>query len=133
MSTSSFHFKQFTIHQDKCAMKVGTDAVLLGAWTQPNNATLILDIGTGTGIIAIMLAQKSNAQIDAIEIDADACIQAKENSQHSPWADRLHISHESLQHRAAKAERTVAVSGRCREANSRRRGPSQGAGRYRSR
>lgn len=87
-------------------MKVGTDAVLLGAWTQPEHATSILDIGTGTGIIAIMLAQKSSANIDAIEIDADACIQAKENSQHSPWADKIHIHHESLQRYTAKAGRT---------------------------
>ena len=58
MSETSFRFKQFTIHQEKCAMKVGTDAVLLGSWVLPENANHILDIGSGTGIIALMLAQK---------------------------------------------------------------------------
>jgi len=69
MSESSFRFKYFTIHQDKCAMKVGTDSVLLGSWVQPGSAEKILDIGTGTGILAIMLAQKSTALLDAIDID----------------------------------------------------------------
>lgn len=95
---SQFNFKQFTIQQDRCAMKVGTDGVLLGAWTPIiNNPYNILDIGTGTGLIALMLAQRSNAeQIDAIEIDDDAYEQATENFENSPWNDRLYCYHAGL-------------------------------------
>lgn len=89
MSQSVFHFRHFTIHQDKCAMKVGTDGVLLGAWIQAAGSKRILDIGTGTGLIALMMAQKSNAQIDAIDIDQDASVQAAENFNDSLWSDRL--------------------------------------------
>ncbi len=94
-----FKFKQFTIHQDKCAMKIGTDGVLLGAWTSIKNApNSILDIGTGTGIIALQLAQRSDATtIDAIEIDDSAYEQAVENFENSDWGDRLFCYHTSLQ------------------------------------
>ena len=98
MSHSVFHFRQFTIHQDRCAMKVGTDGVLLGAWTHTGNAGRILDIGTGTGLIALMMAQKSSASIDAIDVDGAAAEQAHENFDESPWADRLHVIHDSIQH-----------------------------------
>lgn len=93
-----FQFKQFTIQQDKCAMKVGTDGVLLGAWTPlDNNPYTILDIGAGTGLIALMLAQRSHAeQIDAIEIDDDAYEQAVENFENSNWGDRLFCYHAGL-------------------------------------
>lgn len=97
MPADVFEFKQFTIKQDKCAMKVGTDAVLLGAWTTCNDVRSILDIGTGTGVIALMLAQKSDAYIDAIEIDRNAYIQAIENATQSKWSDRINIHHTSLQ------------------------------------
>jgi tRNA1Val (adenine37-N6)-methyltransferase len=97
MSETIFHFKPFTINQDKCAMKVGTDAVLLGSWIKPKNASNILDIGTGTGVIALMLAQKSDSHIDAIDIDESAYTQAKENFLTSPWKDRLNCLHQSLQ------------------------------------
>lgn len=97
MPSNTFAFKQFTVKQDKCAMKVGTDAVLLGSWVLPDFAKNILDIGTGTSIIALMLAQRSSADIDAIDIDLNACIQAKENVESSPWKERIHIFHESLQ------------------------------------
>lgn len=97
MSESTFRFKQFTIHQDKCAMKVGTDAVLLGSWVNPGAATRILDIGSGTGLIALMLAQKSDATIDAIDLDENAFQQTKENFRISPWFDRLNPYHISLQ------------------------------------
>ena len=91
----SFRFKQFIIEQDKCAMKVGTDGVLLGAWTSLEHQPFsILDIGTGTGVIALMLAQRSHAElIDALEIDEDAYEQAVENFENSDWGDRLFCYH----------------------------------------
>lgn len=93
-----FQFKQFTIQQDRCAMKIGTDGVLLGAWTPIiNNPYSILDIGTGTGIIALMLAQRSHAeQIDALEIDEEAYEQSVDNFENSPWSDRLFCFHAGL-------------------------------------
>ena len=78
-------------------MKVGTDAVLLGCWVNAEKAQHILDIGTGTGIIALMLAQKSSASIDAIDIDANACLQASENKNACKWKDRIEIRHSALQ------------------------------------
>lgn len=93
-----FQFKQFSIEQDRCAMKVGTDGVLLGAWTPLiNNPYSVLDIGAGTGLIALMLAQRSNAeQIDALEIDENAYEQATDNFENSPWNDRLFCFHAGL-------------------------------------
>ncbi|MCK5029173.1 MAG: methyltransferase [Bacteroidales bacterium] len=91
MPNDYFKFKQFTICQDKCAMKVGTDGVLLGSWANCENARSILDIGAGTGLITLMLAQRSNAFIDAVEIDESACIQANENVTKSNWKDLIQI------------------------------------------
>lgn len=93
-----FHFKQFTINQDRCAMKVGTDGVLLGAWANTShNPNSILDIGAGTGIIALMLAQRSSAGlIDALEIDENAYEQCVENFEASDWADKLFCYHAGL-------------------------------------
>jgi tRNA1Val (adenine37-N6)-methyltransferase len=100
-----FKFKQFVIEQDRCAMKIGTDGVLLGAWVDVSNVANILDIGTGTGVIAIMLAQRSaGAHVDGVEIDADAAIQAKENMDRSPFAARLSVAHGSIQDFAKTAE-----------------------------
>jgi len=96
MSNTHFQFKQFTVKHDKCAMKVGTDGVLLGAWIQTRNSQNILDVGTGSGLIALMLAQKSNALIDAIDIDGDACLQATENVLISPFSQRINIYHEAF-------------------------------------
>ncbi|WP_269224172.1 methyltransferase [Flavobacterium sp. IMCC34518] len=98
MSVSKFSFKQFSVEQDRCAMKIGTDGVLLGAWTPVgHNPFSILDIGTGTGIIALMLSQRSYAeQIDALEIDEDAYEQAVDNFENSPWSDRLFCFHAGL-------------------------------------
>lgn len=93
--TTSFQFKHFTIHQDRCAMKIGTDGVLLGAWAcLAHNPFSILDIGTGTGVIALMMAQRCSAElIDALEIDEDAYEQAVENFENSDWGDRLFCYH----------------------------------------
>jgi len=93
-----FHFKQFTIQDEKSAMKIGTDAVLLGAWCPiDNNPKTILDIGTGTGILSLMLAQRSaSEQIDAIEIDENAYEECVENFENSPWSDRLFCFHAGL-------------------------------------
>lgn len=95
---SKFQFKQFSIQQDRCAMKVGTDGVLLGAWCPiDNHPYSVLDIGAGTGILSLMLAQRSNAeQIDAIEIDENAYEQCVENFESSPWGDRLFCFHAGL-------------------------------------
>jgi tRNA1Val (adenine37-N6)-methyltransferase len=95
---STFNFKQFTVQQDRCAMKIGTDGVLLGAWCPiDNNPFSVLDIGAGTGILSLMLAQRSNAeQIDSLEIDEEAYEQCVENFENSPWSDRLFCFHAGL-------------------------------------
>lgn len=93
----AFRFKQFSISDDNCTMKVGVDAVLLGAWCNIAGATQILDIGTGSGIISLMLAQRSEAMIHAIEIDPLAAGQATNNASCCPWAGRLRVINISLQ------------------------------------
>ena len=97
MPNNYFKCKQFTIIQDKSAMKVGTDGFLLGAYANCVSASHILDIGTGTGLIALMLAQRSNAIIDAIEIDMNACEEACENISNSKWSGRITVFHKSFQ------------------------------------
>lgn len=96
MPNPFFKFKQFTIHHDKCAMKVGTDGVLLGAWCDVEHASRILDIGTGSGLIALMCAQRSKAQIDALEIDQHAAAQANENFVASSFAERIKTIHQDF-------------------------------------
>lgn len=93
---AGFTFKQFEIQQDRCAMKVGTDGVLLGAWAEGGQR--ILDIGSGTGLISLMMAQRfPEAQVWGIDIDPDACMQARENVATSPFADRVGIACCALQ------------------------------------
>ncbi|OEK09762.1 tRNA (adenine-N(6)-)-methyltransferase [Flavivirga aquatica] len=96
---SLFKFKQFSVNQDQCAMKIGTDAVLLGAWASiKNNPFSILDIGAGTGVLSLMLAQRSHAElVDAIEIDDSAYEQCVDNFEQSPWGDRLFCYHAALE------------------------------------
>ncbi len=96
---SVFKFKEFEVTQDRCAQKVGTDGVLLGAWACKNKIPYnILDIGAGTGVISLMLAQRfHSAQIEAVELDEDAFEQAATNFEESPWGDRLFCFHASFQ------------------------------------
>lgn len=98
MSNNYFKFKQFAVFQDHCAMKVGTDGVLLGAWTQVAGRSNILDVGTGTGLIALMLAQRNLlSMIDAIDIDKDCVAQAQQNVSRSPFAKQIHVEKNSFQ------------------------------------
>ena len=106
MGNPYFRFRQFTVWHDRCAMKVGTDGVLLGAWAGPGrpgeisggSPQTILDIGTGSGLVALMLAQRfPEAQVTGIDSDAEAAAQARENFTGSPWPQRLRAAHISLQ------------------------------------
>lgn len=100
MSNKWFQFKQFLITQERSALKVGTDGVLLGAWCANDSGAIrdyqtlkILDVGTGTGLVALMLAQRTEARVTAIEINEDACADALNNFRQSPWNDRLELHH----------------------------------------
>ncbi|WP_409420914.1 methyltransferase [Pseudaeromonas sp. ZJS20] len=99
MAGRDFRFKQFHIRQDRCGMKVSTDGVLLGAWTPVEGARRILDIGTGTGLLALMLAQRTTAdvQIAAVELDPAAAAQAAQNVLDSPWAARIRVHQAAIQ------------------------------------
>jgi len=98
VESKPFVFKQFEIYQDKCAMKVGTDGVLLGAWVDVSDVANALDIGTGTGVIAIMLGQRTEkAQIHAVEIDEVSFEQARRNMERPSWSERLKVFHTSIQ------------------------------------
>ncbi|GAC16962.1 tRNA1(Val) (adenine(37)-N6)-methyltransferase [Aliiglaciecola lipolytica] len=94
-----FRFKQFAIEHKNCAMKVGTDGILLGSWIPTGDYSSILDIGTGSGLIAIMLAQRSVAQCDilGIDIDQSAILQAQKNALNCPWSSQLTFVHRALQ------------------------------------
>ncbi len=97
MSNNYFDFKRFRIYQDKCIFKVGTDGVLLGAIADVNDVKTILDIGTGTGLIALMLAQRSDAEIVAIEPDKNSFEQASMNINNSKWSNRIKVENTDLQ------------------------------------
>jgi tRNA1Val (adenine37-N6)-methyltransferase len=110
MGNSSFSFMHFTIQQDRCAMKVGTDGVLLGAWAGVEGVSTALDIGTGTGLIALMIAQRaSEAVITALEIDEKAAAQAAENFASSKFRDRLSVKHIDIQDEAAESSYDLLV------------------------
>ena len=105
MGTPTFQFKQFTIAHDRCAMKVGTDGVLIGAWAELPAQGRLLDIGTGTGLIAIMAAQRAPLlHVTGIDIDPEAVEQARENVAASPFGERIDIRLQSLQELALNAE-----------------------------
>lgn len=106
MSNSYFRFRQFTVRQERCAMKVGTDGTLLGAWA--HGGQTVLDIGTGTGLIALMIAQRyPQSRVTAIDIDGDAVVQARENVAASPFADRIAVFHTDIR----TASRTKGLNG----------------------
>jgi len=93
-----FHFKQFSVNQKNCTMKVGTDGVLLGAWADVSKAKKVLDIGTGTGLIALMMAQRlPEAEIHAVEISEESCELAKQNFSETKWSNRLKVFNSPIQ------------------------------------
>lgn len=96
MANPFFRFKKFTVWHDRCAMKVGTDAVLLGAWANLTDAKRVLDIGCGCGIISLMAAQRCKGEIVGVEIDKEAALQAVDNVKCSPWANRVAIVNEDI-------------------------------------
>lgn len=110
MANPYFKFKQFSIHQDRCAMKVGTDGVLLGAWAGVEKAERILDIGAGTGLVSLMLAQRSRAKVFAVELDEPAFVQMRENVESSPWKERVEAIHSDIKQYAPGMTFDVIVS-----------------------
>ena len=108
---AGFRFKQFAVEQEDVAMKVGTDGVLLGAWAECEGAKNILDIGTGTGVIALQMAQRNAlAQIHAVEIDETAAHRARANFDMSPWAERLTVVQSAVQEFAPTEKFDIIVS-----------------------
>lgn len=103
-------FRQFTVHHDRCAMKVGTDGVLLGSWARVEGARRLLDIGCGCGLIALMLAQRSRGEVCAVEIESEAASQARENVCASPWAERIRVVREDIRTFADGQEYDVICS-----------------------
>lgn len=110
MPNDFFRFKQFTVQQGRCALKVGTDGVLLGAWTDHARAARILDVGTGTGLLALIAAQRNaDALIDAVELDPAAAAQARENAAASPWSHRIRVYQADIRYWAAPARYDLVV------------------------
>lgn len=117
MANSYFRFKQFTVYQEQAAMKVTTDACLFGAWVADElhsrtlpSSTRLLDAGTGTGLLSLMIAQQSNGTIDAVEIDQEAAQQATGNFAASVWKDRLNVITGDLRDIAAPSSYQIIVS-----------------------
>ena len=98
-----FRFRQFTVEDSQSTLRIGTDAMLLGSWSNPENAKRILDIGTGCGVLAMMMAQKSDAVIEAIDLDEPSVNEAHNNFLNSPWPSRLTAIHESLRSFSCRA------------------------------
>jgi tRNA1Val (adenine37-N6)-methyltransferase len=92
----AFRFQQFSVHDQRSTMRVGTDAMLLGSWASPPACGKVLDIGTGCGVLALMMAQRSEAWIDAVEVDEASCNEAAENFQNTPWKQRLHTIRDNI-------------------------------------
>lgn len=107
-----FHFKKFSVTHKRSSMKVGTDGVLLGTWVNATNTCSILDIGTGTGVIALMLAQRtsSSVHVDAVELNPETCLDAQQNFAQSPWPDRLHLYTQAIQTFAPEKTYDLVVS-----------------------
>ncbi|MFM7015181.1 MAG: tRNA1(Val) (adenine(37)-N6)-methyltransferase [Bacteroidota bacterium] len=110
MSNPYFNFKQFSIQQELCSMKVGTDGVLIGAWANVSHASRILDIGTGTGLIALMLAQRSKATIVGVDAEENAFKQSEINFNASPWKERLTIVLSKIQEYLSDEKFDIIVS-----------------------
>ncbi len=103
MGNTYFRFKQFQVNQEKAGMKVCTDSCIFGAYINTGEVQNILDIGSGTGLLSLMLAQKTTAEIDAVEIDADAALQSEENFRNSKWRERISLYRSSIQEFSAAA------------------------------
>ncbi len=101
-----FHFKQFSLFHHRSTMKVGTDAVLLSAWIDPGDIKTVLDVGTGSGIIALMMASRTNAKVDAIDIDPESCAEAGQNFLSSPFNKRLRVFNQGVTPFASQSDRT---------------------------
>jgi tRNA1Val (adenine37-N6)-methyltransferase len=99
----AFHFRQFTVEDNQSTLRIGTDAMLLGSWANPGTSAKILDVGTGCGVLALMMAQKSDAVIQAIDIDPPSVSEAASNFSNSPWAPRMTAILDSVQTFASKA------------------------------
>ena len=102
MSNQYFDFKRFRIEQDRCSMKVGTDGVLLGAWFPMEWGKTVLDVGCGTGLVAIMAAQRGASSVTAVEIDPEASEQAFQNAANSEWSDRIFVQCADFAHFTAE-------------------------------